>query len=93
MAASGVLDRHPDLKVLISEGGATWIPAAADRMTEDAANAMLKAIEEPPPRGVLLSSAPSARPWPRASSITARCSSRWTRVIASSSSSMVPTGR
>ena len=34
MAASGVLDRHPDLRVLISEGGGTWIPAAADRMTE-----------------------------------------------------------
>ncbi|MBW3551681.1 MAG: VWA domain-containing protein [Proteobacteria bacterium] len=29
-------------------------------LTEDAANAMLKAIEEPPPRGVLLISAPSA---------------------------------
>lgn len=31
----------------------------ADRLTEDAANAMLKAIEEPPPRGVLLLCAPS----------------------------------
>ena len=32
----------------------------ADRMTDDAANAMLKAVEEPPPRGVLLLCAPSA---------------------------------
>ncbi len=32
----------------------------ADRMTDEAANAMLKAIEEPPPRGVLLLCAPSA---------------------------------
>ena len=32
----------------------------ADRMTDDAANAMLKAVEEPPPRGVMLLCAPSA---------------------------------
>ncbi|MCW2607322.1 MAG: polymerase delta prime subunit, partial [Frankiales bacterium] len=32
----------------------------ADRMTDEAVNAMLKAIEEPPPRGVLLLCAPSA---------------------------------
>ena len=31
----------------------------ADRLTETAANALLKAIEEPPPRGVLLLCAPS----------------------------------
>lgn len=31
----------------------------ADRLTEDASNALLKAIEEPPPRGVLLLCAPS----------------------------------
>ena len=31
----------------------------ADRLTDDAANAMLKAVEEPPPRGVLLLCAPS----------------------------------
>jgi hypothetical protein len=31
---SGTLDRHPDLKVLISEGGATWLPFIADRMDE-----------------------------------------------------------
>lgn len=34
IAASGVLDRHPRLRVLISEGGATWIPFVVDRMTE-----------------------------------------------------------
>ena len=27
-------DRHPDLKVLVSEGGATWGPFLADRMDE-----------------------------------------------------------
>ncbi len=32
----------------------------ADRMSPDAANALLKAIEEPPPRGVLLLCAPSS---------------------------------
>jgi predicted TIM-barrel fold metal-dependent hydrolase len=34
LVASGVLDRHPDLKVLISEGGATWVPFVGDRMNE-----------------------------------------------------------
>ncbi|MGE0881570.1 MAG: amidohydrolase family protein [Acidimicrobiia bacterium] len=34
MVASGALDRHPDLKVLIAEGGATWVPQLADRMDE-----------------------------------------------------------
>ncbi|MBK3579470.1 amidohydrolase [Streptomyces sp. MBT65] len=34
LVASGALDRHPDLKVLISEGGATWIPFLGDRMRE-----------------------------------------------------------
>jgi predicted TIM-barrel fold metal-dependent hydrolase len=34
LVASGALDRHPNLKVLISEGGATWVPFLADRMTE-----------------------------------------------------------
>jgi predicted TIM-barrel fold metal-dependent hydrolase len=34
MVASGALDRHPNLKVLVSEGGATWVPFLADRMTE-----------------------------------------------------------
>jgi predicted TIM-barrel fold metal-dependent hydrolase len=34
MVASGALDRHRDLRVLISEGGATWVPFLGDRMTE-----------------------------------------------------------
>ena len=34
LVASGALDRHPGLKVLISEGGATWVPFLGDRMTE-----------------------------------------------------------
>jgi predicted TIM-barrel fold metal-dependent hydrolase len=34
MVASGALDRHENLKVLVSEGGATWVPFLADRMTE-----------------------------------------------------------
>jgi predicted TIM-barrel fold metal-dependent hydrolase len=34
MVASGALDRHPNLKVLISEGGATWIPFLGDRLLE-----------------------------------------------------------
>jgi predicted TIM-barrel fold metal-dependent hydrolase len=32
--ASGVFDRHPDLKVMVSEGGATWGPFIADRLDE-----------------------------------------------------------
>jgi predicted TIM-barrel fold metal-dependent hydrolase len=34
LIACGALDRHPDLKVLVSEGGATWGPFIADRMDE-----------------------------------------------------------
>jgi predicted TIM-barrel fold metal-dependent hydrolase len=34
LVSSGALDRHPNLKVLISEGGATWVPFIADRMEE-----------------------------------------------------------
>lgn len=34
MVASGALDRHPGLRVLVSEGGATWVPFVADRMEE-----------------------------------------------------------
>jgi predicted TIM-barrel fold metal-dependent hydrolase len=34
MVASGALDRHPNLKVLISEGGATWVPFLGDRLLE-----------------------------------------------------------
>jgi predicted TIM-barrel fold metal-dependent hydrolase len=35
MIASGALERHPDLKVLVSEGGATWAPFLGDRMNEE----------------------------------------------------------
>jgi predicted TIM-barrel fold metal-dependent hydrolase len=34
LVAAGVLERHPDLKVLVSEGGATWAPFLGDRMNE-----------------------------------------------------------
>jgi predicted TIM-barrel fold metal-dependent hydrolase len=34
MIASGVFDRHPDLKAIVSEGGATWGPFIADRLDE-----------------------------------------------------------
>ena len=34
LIAAGALDRHPDLRVLVSEGGATWGPFLADRMDE-----------------------------------------------------------
>jgi predicted TIM-barrel fold metal-dependent hydrolase len=34
MVSSGALDRHPNLKVLVSEGGATWVPFVVDRMEE-----------------------------------------------------------
>ena len=34
LIASGALDRHPELRVLVSEGGATWGPFVADRMDE-----------------------------------------------------------
>jgi len=34
MVASGVFERHPDLRLLISEGGATWVPFIGDRMNE-----------------------------------------------------------
>jgi predicted TIM-barrel fold metal-dependent hydrolase len=34
LVASGALDRHPELRILISEGGATWVPFLGDRMNE-----------------------------------------------------------
>lgn len=34
LVAGGALDRHPDLTVLIAEGGASWVPALADRLDE-----------------------------------------------------------
>lgn len=34
MVAPGVLDRHPTLKLLISEAGASWVPFIGDRLNE-----------------------------------------------------------
>ena len=34
LISGGALDRHPDLKVLIAEGGAAWVPYLGDRMNE-----------------------------------------------------------
>jgi predicted TIM-barrel fold metal-dependent hydrolase len=34
LVASGVLDKRPSMKILISEGGASWMPYLADRMEE-----------------------------------------------------------
>jgi predicted TIM-barrel fold metal-dependent hydrolase len=34
LVASGALDRHENLKILISEGGASWVPFLGDRMVE-----------------------------------------------------------
>lgn len=34
LVSAGVLDRHPNIKVLVSEGGASWVPFLGDRMNE-----------------------------------------------------------
>lgn len=34
MIASGVFDRHPGIRTIVSEGGATWGPFVADRLDE-----------------------------------------------------------
>lgn len=34
LVSAGVFDRYPGLKMLVSEGGATWAPFIADRMDE-----------------------------------------------------------
>ena len=34
MAASGILDKRPNLKLLISEAGASWLPFIGDRLDE-----------------------------------------------------------
>jgi DNA polymerase III subunit delta' len=50
-------------RAALSPAGGRWqviVIEDADRLTEDAANALLKAIEEPPPRTVWLLCAPSA---------------------------------
>ena len=45
----------------------------ADRLTEGAANALLKAVEEPPPRTVFLLCAPSDHPEDIAVTLRSRC--------------------
>jgi predicted TIM-barrel fold metal-dependent hydrolase len=34
LVASGVFERHPTLKCVVSEGGATWVPFMGDRLDE-----------------------------------------------------------
>ncbi len=34
LVACGALDRHPRLRLLVSEGGAAWVPFVGDRMNE-----------------------------------------------------------
>lgn len=34
LVTAGVFERHPALKVLVSEGGASWVPFIGDRMNE-----------------------------------------------------------
>jgi len=34
LVTGGALDRHPNLRILISEGGASWVPFIGDRMNE-----------------------------------------------------------
>ena len=34
MVSSGALDRHPNLKLIVAEGGASWVPFLGDRMNE-----------------------------------------------------------
>jgi predicted TIM-barrel fold metal-dependent hydrolase len=34
MVASGILDKRPDLRLLISEAGASWLPFIGDRLDE-----------------------------------------------------------
>ncbi|NHW87588.1 DNA polymerase III subunit delta', partial [Escherichia coli] len=45
----------------------------ADRLTEAAGNALLKAVEEPPPRTVFLRCAPSTHPDDISVTIRSRC--------------------
>lgn len=51
----------------------------ADRLTEGAANALLKAVEEPPPRTVFLLCAPSEHPDDIAVTLRSRCRPVWLR--------------
>lgn len=51
LIASGVFDRHPSLKAIVSEGGATWGPFIADRLDEayrQHASAVRPTLSRPP---------------------------------------------
>ncbi|HUZ10829.1 MAG TPA: amidohydrolase family protein [Acidimicrobiales bacterium] len=53
LIASGALDRHPGLRVMVSEGGATWGPFMADRLDEgyrQHASAVRPTLSKPPSR-------------------------------------------
>lgn len=70
-----------EMRALVQTGarrptGGRWqvvIIADADRLTEGAANALLKAVEEPPPRTVFLLCAPSDHPDDVSVTIRSRC--------------------
>ncbi len=64
------------LRAASSPSGGRWqvvIIADADRLTEAAGNALLKAVEEPPPRTVFLLCTPSTHPDDISVTIRSRC--------------------
>ncbi|MGW0432375.1 DNA polymerase III subunit delta' [Micromonospora sp. NPDC003197] len=64
------------LRAASTPAGGRWqvvVIADADRLTEAAGNALLKAIEEPPPRTVFLLCAPSTHPDDISVTIRSRC--------------------
>jgi len=81
VAPEGLSFGVADTRELVRTGsrkptGGRWqivIIEDADRLTERAGNALLKAIEEPPPRGVFLLCAPSLHPDDVPITIRSRC--------------------
>ncbi len=81
VAPEGLSFGVADARELVRTGsrkptGGRWqvvIIEDADRLTERAGNALLKAIEEPPPRGVFLMCAPSLHPDDIPITIRSRC--------------------
>ncbi|MDQ1647778.1 MAG: polymerase subunit delta [Cryptosporangiaceae bacterium] len=64
------------LRAATAPAGGRWqvvLVEDADRLTEAAANALLKAVEEPPPRTVFLLCAPSTNPEDVSVTIRSRC--------------------
>ncbi len=55
LVACGALDRHPDLKILIAEGGSSWVPSLGDRMNEAYRQhaTMVKPVLSRPPKEIL----------------------------------------